>query len=375
MRLRARADARPRPEESNALRSMHLRPPLSVTPTRRQILGTALALAAGRRVQAAEAPAPLRPYKIFHVMSFDSPWRWTDGQWQGFRESLGAAPHVGRVFQMDVKRHSSPEAKARQGAQARAQIDAWKPDLLYASDDDAQDHVTRHYAGTSMPCVFSGVNRDPTVHGLAGAANVTGVLEHEHVVETIRLLQALQPSIRRLAVISDDFPHWLPVIERVRAGVAQLPGVSLAAIDVVPTWDAFKARVLGYPRQADAVLYLGIFGLKGADGRNVPYQMVQQWCVENSRLPDGSFWIDRIHHGVLASSTISEREQGRAAGRLARAILVEGRQPSSLPVEPTRLGNPALNLARARQLGLPVRSGLLLSAEVVKDFEWERTAR
>jgi hypothetical protein len=93
---------------------MHLRPPLSVTPNRHQILGTALALAAGRRVQAAEAPAPLRPYKIFHVMSFDSPWRWTDGQWQGFRESLGAAPHVGRVFQMDVKRHSSPEAKARQ---------------------------------------------------------------------------------------------------------------------------------------------------------------------------------------------------------------------------------------------------------------------
>ena len=107
----------------------------------------------------------------------------------------------------------------------------------------------------------------------------------------------------------------------------------------------------------------------------MPYQTVQRWCVENSRLPDGSFWIDRIHHGVLASSTISEREQGRAAGRLARAILVEGRAPSSLPIEPTRLGNPALNLARARQLGLSVRSGLLLSAEVVKEFEWERPAK
>lgn len=346
-----------------------------MTLTRRQTLGIALALAASRRLHATEPPAPARPYKIFHVMSFDSPWRWTDGQWQGFRESLGATPHEGRVFQMDVKRHSSAEAKIRRGAEARAQIDAWKPDLLYASDDDAQEHVTRHYAGTSMPCVFSGVNRDPKVHGLAGAANVTGVLEHEHVVETIRLLQALQPSIRRLAVITDDFPHWLPVIERVRADVAQLPGVSLAAVDIVSTWDAFKARVLGYPQQADAILYLGIFGLKGADGRNVPYQMVQHWCVENSLLPDGSFWIDRIHHGVLASSTISEREQGRAAGRLARAILVEGRQPASLPIEPTRLGNPALNLARARQLGLPVRSGLLLSAEVVKDFEWERSAR
>ncbi len=342
---------------------------------RRQTLGIALTLMSSRRLQAADTAEPARPFRIFHVMSFDSPWRWTDGQWQGFRESLGTTPFEGRVFQMDVKRHSSPEAKARLGAEARAQIDAWKPDLLYASDDDAQEHVTRHYVGTSLPCVFSGVNRDPKVHGLAGAPNVTGVLEHEHVVETIRLLQTLQPSIRRLAVISDDFPHWLPVIERIRSAVARLPGTSLAAVDVVSTWEAFKARVLGYPRQADAILYLGIFGLKGADGRNLPYQTVQRWCVENSRLPDGSFWIDRVHHGVLASSTISEREQGRAAGRLARAILLEGRKPSSLPIEPTRLGNPALNLARARQLGLAVRSGLLLSTEVVKNFEWERPAQ
>ena len=112
--------------------------------------------------------------------------------------------------------------KAERARLALERVALWKPDLLYASDDDAQEHVTRHYAGTSMPCVFSGVNRDPKVHGLAGAANVTGVLEHEHVVETIRLLQVLQPSIRRLAVITDDFPHWLPVIERVQIGRAHV---------------------------------------------------------------------------------------------------------------------------------------------------------
>ncbi|HPU53361.1 MAG TPA: hypothetical protein PK359_17505 [Burkholderiaceae bacterium] len=183
---------------------------------RRQALLALTATASGR-LRAADSPAPARPYRIFHVMSFESPWRWTDGQWQGFRESLGATPYESRVFQMNVKRHSAPEAKARQGAEARALIDAWKPDLLY-------------------------------------------------------------------------------------------------------------------------------------------------------------FWIDRVHYGVLASSTISELAQGRAAGQLARAILIDGRVPSSLPIEPTRLGNPALNLARARQLGLPVRSGLLLSAEVIKQFEWERPA-
>jgi ABC-type uncharacterized transport system substrate-binding protein len=53
----------------------------------------------------------------------------------------------------------------------------------------------------------------------------------------------------------------------------------------------------------------------------VPYQAVQRWVAEHSLLPDASFWIDRVHHGTLVSMTVSELEQGRAAGRLARAIL------------------------------------------------------
>jgi ABC-type uncharacterized transport system substrate-binding protein len=48
---------------------------------------------------------------------------------------------------------------------------------------------------------------------------------------------------------------------------------------------------------------------------------------------------------------ISELEQGRAAGRLAHAILVEGKFPSALPIRSAVKGRPAINLARAKQLG------------------------
>ena len=97
---------------------------------------------------------------------------------------------------------------------------------------------------------------------------------------------------------------------------------------------------------------------------------VQRWAAEHSLLPDASFWIDRVHHGNLASVTVSELAQGRSAGLLARAILREGRAPASLPVVPTTQGQPAISLARARQLGIQVSSSLLLSAEVVRHFAW-----
>lgn len=321
----------------------------------------------------AGAPSGASPRRILHIMSFDSPWRWTDGQFAGFKEGLGNVDAEYRVFQMDVKRNSSREAKESKGLEARALIDAWKPDLVYASDDDAQDIVTRHYAGKTLPFVFSGVNKGLKDHGIEGAANVTGVLEQEHFVQSVNLLRAIAPQVKRLAVISDEEAHWAPVIERIRAGMSQLPDSTLVAVDRVKTFDAFKAKVRAYQASADAVVYLGIFALAGDDGGNVPYQTVQRWVCENSRLPDASFWIDRVHFGVLASVTVSEREQGLAAGRLARAILVDGRSPGSLAIRPTVIGHPAINLARARQLGIRVKSTQLLASEVIPDFEWRKT--
>jgi ABC-type uncharacterized transport system substrate-binding protein len=319
----------------------------------------------------AQSDAPRRPpYKILHVMSYHSPWRWTDGQWQGFQEALRGVPIETRVFQMDTKRYSTPAQMEARGREARALIEQWQPDLLYTSDDDAQEVVARHYVNGRIPVVFSGVNKDPAAYGFTGSRNVTGVLEQEHFVESVRLLQALVPGARRLAVVFDDAPMWAPVQQRVRQGLAQLPGVEFVAWDVIRSFEQYQARLREYHGIADAVALIGIFNFKDQAGRNVPHQEVLRWTAENSRLPDLGFWIDRVHHGTLVAVTVSEREQGLAAGRLARAILADGVAPSQLAMKPTTKGLPALSLARARQLGVQPRSGLLLTAEVIEQFEW-----
>lgn len=320
----------------------------------------------------ADTPGVDRPLRILHIMSFDSPWRWTDGQLAGFKEGLGDVQAEYQIFQMDIKHNNSVEAKEQKGAEARALIEHWRPDLVYTSDDAALSYVARHYAGQSLPFVFSGVNQALADHGVAGAPNVTGVLEQEHFQASVKLLQAIAPNVRRLAVITDEGAHWGPVIERIRQAMPQLADTRLVAVDRVPSFAAFQQKVKAYDGMADGVVYLGIFGLSDGADSNVPYQQVQRWVVENSRLPEISFWIDRVAHGVLASVTVSERQQGLAAGRLARAILVDGRSPAQLPVKPTVIGHPAISLARARQLNINVSSSLLLSSEVVTEFEWDR---
>lgn len=334
---------------------------------RRQLL-----LAGAASLVATPALAAARPPRIFHVMSYHSPWRWTDGQWQGFRDALALPEAEVRVFQMNAKVASGAEQKEAAGRTARALIDTWQPDLLYASDDEAQEHVGRHYAGGRMPVVFSGVNKAPAAHGYEGAANVAGVLEHEHALESVRLVQSLAPRVRRFAAVFDDAPLWPSVRQRMQARLAGEPGVEFVAWDTIRTFAEYKRRLAEYQGEVDALALIGIFNFKDGEGRNVPYQDVQRYTVEASRLPDFSFWIDRIHYGTLAAVTVSEREQGLAAGRIARAILVERRSPASLAITPTLKGLPAISLARARRLGLQVKSSQLLSATVLNRFEWDR---
>lgn len=343
----------------------------------RRALCAALPAAA---LQLASAPAlarrsALHPLRIYHVMSFDSPWRWTDGQLAGFREGLAEAEAQFRIFQMNVKRNATPDAKAALAAEAWKEIERWQPDLIYTSDDDALSHIGRLRRDDSPPLVFSGANRTLAENGLNAVQGVTGVLEQEHFGESMQLLRSLVPGVRRLAVITDTAPHWGPVMDRIRSKARGMPFLDPLRIDTVDRYGAFQSRVRSYQAAVDAVLFLGIFNLKDEHSTSVPYQTVQRWVVEHSRLPDLSFWIDRIHHGVLCSVTVSERAQGLAAGRLARAILIERKRPEDLPILPTVKGRPAINLARARQLGIRVNATELLSAEVVTEFEWDKAQR
>lgn len=312
-----------------------------------------------------------RSFKILHIMSYHSPWRWTDGQLEGFKEGMADARAEYKVFQMDTKRNSTPDAKERKGQEARALIESWKPDLVYTTDDDAQEFVAVHYLNKPLPFVFSGVNKDPATYGFSGSKNITGVLEHEHFVESVRLLRSVAPNVTRIAAVFDDAAMWAPVIVRMRERLAEIPEVQVVVWDTIKTWEEFQRKMNEYPGRADAVALLGVFNFKDAQGKNVSYQEVLRWTAQHSKLPDIGFWIDRVHFGTLAAVTVSEREQGLAAGRIARSILVEGRSPASFAMKPTLKGIPVLSLARANQLGLRIKSSVLLSSEVVKQYEWD----
>jgi ABC-type uncharacterized transport system substrate-binding protein len=314
-------------------------------------------------------PPATKTWKILHIMSYHSPWKWTDGQFAGFKSALRGLNIEYRVFQMDLKRRTDAAWKRKVTREARELIDTWKPDLVYLSDDYALDYVAKYYVNQPLPFVFSGVNADPSQPGFVRGKNIAGVLEEEMFVETVKLLKQIVPKVEKIAVIYDDDPTWPGVLARMKKSLAQLHDIKIISWDLIHTFSQFKQRMMELQKQADAICLLGIFTFKDNHGRNVSYKEVLRWVLEHSTVPDFSFWQDRISYGTLCVVNVSEYEQGLAAGRIARGILLEGRSPDSFPMKPTVKGIPMINLFRAKKLGLNIKTGILLSVVVCEGIK------
>jgi ABC-type uncharacterized transport system substrate-binding protein len=321
--------------------------------------------------ESAEVAGP--KFKVLHIMSYHSPWEWTDGQLNGFKSALKGVDVEYKVIQMDTKNHSDEAWKQQVAQEAKDLIESWQPDLVYTTDDDVQKYVVKDYVNTDIPFVFSGVNANPEQYGFVGSKNVTGVIEHQHFIESVELLKKISPDVEKIAVVVDDSPFWKGVTETMRQEESQLPaGVEVVSYDLILTFDEYKQKVEEYQTTVDAMAMLGVFNFKDEKGENVPFQQVLQWTTENSTLPDFSFWEDRISHGTLSSVTVSSYEQGLAAGEMAREILVNGKSPAAIPMKPTVKGEPVINLARAKLLGIDIDSTTLLTAKVIQDFSWAK---
>jgi len=312
-----------------------------------------------------------KPFKILHVMSYHAPYEWTDEQLRGFQEALADVDAEYNVFQMQTDIKSKEEEKLESGKAARDLFDSYKPDLVYTNDDNAQKYFAKYFINNAVPFVFSAVNSDAKDYGYVGSTNMAGVQEQEHILPSINFITKIKPSIKKITVLTDNDATWPRVIDRIKNISKDLKDVTITIVDPISKFADFKKKMMELQKTTDAICYLGVFRFQDEKGVNVPLMDVQKWIAENSKVPDFSFWGDRVMKGTLCSVTVSGYEQGLAAGKIARGILVDKKKASDFPFEPTVKGVPTINLARAKKLGITIDSEILLTANVIEKFAWE----
>ena len=292
------------------------------------------------------------PKRVLFVDSYHSGYEWSDGITAAVQQTFEEENILLRIHRMDTKNNTSEQFKQRAGLLARAVIEEFEPDVVIATDDNAQKYlVSPYYLNTDIPVVFAGVNWDASVYGYP-ADNITGMVEISAVPEMLALIRQITPG-QRIGSINGN-------TETVRKEIKNYNDVLGLDFDIdrrVATFEEWKQAFLEMQDGVDILYMYNNAGISGWDEAEA-----SRFVLEHARIPSGSVqpWMAPY---VLVTYTKDPYEQGEYAARTALRIL-DGESPGDIPLATNDGGRVLINRELARNLGLSIPQDILARAEL-----------
>ena len=286
--------------------------------------------------------------RVFYLNSYHQGYPSSDDAMAAIREILGREGIALQVEFMDAKHHPADADLRRRAEAVLASIRRFQPNLLIASDDDAVKYVIApHYRDGPIPVVFCGVNWSAKQYGLP-TANVTGMLEVVPIEETLRQIQQMRPSTRRLCVLSEDSTS-----ERSNRDLLD-PKYKALGLDpqyaLVDNFEEWKRAFAAAQRDSDVVYLPTNGGIRGWDAA-----AAKEWVRRNIRKPVVTCDDFMMPYAVFGLTKVA-REQGEWAARAALEIL-HGKRPADIPMVPNQQTRCFLNPELAGRIGLHAPTG------------------
>ena len=296
---------------------------------------------------------------ILHSYATDFPWVRDINI--GFNRILKGKPFLIRWNYLDTKRNPSKEYKDRAGANALREVRRWKPDVIIAIDDNAQQMVAKHFINDpSVKIVFTGVNAKPEKYGYDKADNVTGVLERIPFKAVHEAFMLLNPKGRFVHVCDNS-----ETSEYIQHELEQFEWKPLELVETkrCPTFADWKKSVTLANEKADFLLITHYHTIIGDDGKIMRPKDVLEETLKMTKVPLIGCWDFFVEDGGMLSVSVSPFEQGEEAAKMAVDILEHGRPIREVPI------------FTSHQFTVSMRGGMLRKLNVEKPIILEAFAR
>jgi ABC-type uncharacterized transport system substrate-binding protein len=325
-------------------------PPLALLKTATVIGQEALQLAgAGTKL----VPGGYTGKKMLWVDSYHQGYEWSDEIEKGIREVLYETGVNLQIVRMDSKRNDTATYGWDAGLKARDAVQEFKPDVVIASDDNAQKYlVVPFLKGSELPVIFCGVNWDASIYGYP-TANITGMIEEDLVQE---MLKKFQPHARgkRIGYLAGNVETERKIVDIYNKRFFD----GKMKTYLVNSMEAFKEAFLRAQEEVDMLYisnYTGITDWHPA--------AAEKFLFNNSKIPTGS------HNSFMAPYvlfTVAKLplEQGNFAAKTALRIL-DGLSPAQIPVAVNELNHITINLKMAQAAGFVLPASLLKGATII----------
>ncbi len=297
--------------------------------------------------------------RILYIDSYSSEYIWSSEIAEGIDSVLSGRSDIElKTFSMDTKRHQSEADKKKAALKAMELIEAWQPDVVIASDDNAAKYlIVPYYRNSNRPFVFCGLNWDASVYGFP-SGNVTGMVEVALINDTISALESYSSGERIGYLASDTISErkeYENIVERF--------GISFET-RFVKTFDELKQAYLELQQTTDMVIIQECHSV-----RDFNHSGMLELVREHTRVPTGAMQ-NYLRQYALLTFAKSAQEQGAYAAKTALDIL-GGRDPRTIPVVANRQARIYLNMTLAKRMGIKfpmewIQAGHLIDAEQKK---------
>jgi putative ABC transport system substrate-binding protein len=285
---------------------------------------------------------------------------WIDGSHDELVARLVQEGHVDGPRIQLIWRNLEPGAADDQAATFVAE----HVDVIVAFEDKS---IAAAQAATAkmehpIPVVFlhpSDPVRDGLVESLSHpGGNLTGVFgARDPVVRQLELYQQIMPRLRRLLTLVDPTDKATPPLLMEAKNAAQRLGLELDIVEASTAADLERAFHSLTPGEVD-----GAFLLSPSLRLNFSMRTIE--LAAEAHLPVQAHRKEWVQKGALFSLGVDVGPVGEAGARFVDSIL-RGTAPADLPVEEVPKIQFAINLARARELGIVVPPDVITRADVV----------
>jgi len=291
--------------------------------------------------------------KILWVDSYHQGYEWSEGIERGIRDALHDSGAELKVFRMDTKRNDSPEFGQKAGLDAKALVEEFHPDVIIASDDNAQKYLVVPYLkNAAVPVVFCGVNWDASMYGYP-TPSVTGMVEVDQVPEMMEYLQRYAKG-QRIGYLSGDVETERKIVKiyNDRFFNGQMKTY------LVKSFGEFKKAFIEAQQQVDMLYIYNYAGIADWDPR-----AAEEFLANQTRIPTGSHNPFMDQFVVFTLAKLPE-EQGKYAAMTALKVL-SGAKPESIPVILNHQAELTVNLKMAKAAGIVLPLSVIKNANVI----------
>lgn len=290
--------------------------------------------------------------KILYINSYHNGYYWSDTIQKTILEVFNIKEKSGnldfsnskvelKIIAMDSKRNSDETYIKRIALETKNTIDAYKPDLIITSDDNAVKYViVPYFYNHHIPVVFCGVNGDATVYGLP-TKNITGMVEVELIKELITTITPYAKGNRLGYLDADNFTSEKSILYFEKILNQEVKTY------FVKSKKEWKESYLLAQKEVD-ILILGLAGVVIQTEQD--YKEIEKFVKKYAEVPSVGWDKMTKHFNTLTFEKQAE-EQGFWAATKALEIL-NGKDISTIKVVTNKNASIYINVTLAKKLNI-----------------------